>query len=126
MANQVFVGKAMKEIQKRLNAAGNEIADYLQQELKRVVGTETDPYTPSEPGDPPHVKTGELRASIFGEYDPSTMTVYAGSTSIHGVWTEFGNAPHPHAYEPRPWLETTVVNAAPREILSIIQKHFRS
>lgn len=77
------------------------VADYMRYE----VSTKLVPYGPSRPGDPPNRKTDELYGSIFWEYDQFSFRSVIGTTSDHGVYTEFGLS-----YDARPWARPAFVD----------------
>lgn len=60
------------------------------------------PHTPSRPGEPPHVDTGRLRASITHEIDRSFFNIIGrvGTNVDYGRDLELGTS----KMLPRPWL----------------------
>jgi hypothetical protein len=55
----------------------------------------------SSPGNPPHVDTGALLASIESSVDNATMTGRVGTNLPYGLYLELGTK---RGLAPRPWL----------------------
>ena len=69
---------------------------------------------PSKPGEPPHVQTGRLRASVASER--TGMMARVGTNVVYGRWLELGTVD----MAARPWLRRSLVEMTPavRAILS--------
>lgn len=69
-------------------------------------------YEPSNPGDPPHLRTGTLRASVQTAWDPATKSVVVGSTRTawYGKIHEHGGRFHPK----RPFAMPALLRARPK------------
>ncbi len=66
-------------------------------DVRRAVGVEWG-GVPSRPGQPPKMRTGELRNSIFWEVDDVNMRVYVIADTPYAFYLEFGTlemAPRP-------------------------------
>lgn len=71
-------------------------------------------FNPSDPGEPPHLQTGRLRASVAKAVEGLVGRV--GTNVDYGRWLELGTA----EVAARPWLRRALVESAPaiRAILS--------
>lgn len=58
---------------------------------------------PSKPGEPPHVQTGRLRASVA--YEVSGLVARIGTNVEYGRHLEIGTS----KMEPRPWLRRMLI-----------------
>ncbi len=69
----------------------------------------TEPYPPaSAPGQPPHRRTGRLRASIsHSAVDQSTLTVRVGTNVKYGMYLELGT----RKMAARPWLRPALAQS---------------
>lgn len=82
----------------RLITALNNTADAIAADAQQSVGT---PYPPaSEPGEAPHLRTGELQQSIHAVHDVSPTEADVVSDSDHSAAMEFGTA----RVAPRPFM----------------------
>lgn len=91
--------KAMAE--KRMEAATVVVAN----RAKQLIST---PYPPpSRPGEPPHRRTGRLRASVAREvtWDESTVIGRVGSNVKYAKWLELGTS----RMAARPWLRRALI-----------------
>ena len=80
--------------------------------VKRKINT---PYPPaSRPGEPPHRRTGNLRANIDYWINRKELKVMIGPTedAEYGIYLEYG-APRANL-EPRPFLKPSMDEMAPR------------
>lgn len=62
---------------------------------------------PSKPGEPPHVQTGRLRASVA--YEVAEQVARIGTNVIYGRHLELGTS----KMAPRPWLRRMLVEMTP-------------
>lgn len=56
----------------------------------RVKGSSRSGYNPSLPGEFPHKRTGNLRASVNYRINPKKLSVRIGASAFYGKWLEFG------------------------------------
>jgi len=70
----------------------------VQNRAKVLLSTAYPP--PSSAGEPPHRRTGRLRASVTSEVDEAELTARVGSDLPVARWLELGTSRMP----PRPWL----------------------
>lgn len=95
---------------------GDELVQYLAQTMEADVKENFSNQSPSSPGDPPGIDTGNLKNSVIAQSDgPHRWAVFVGAE--YGLWLEFGTrnmAPRPFmlpAFErtikriPRDWLK---------------------
>lgn len=76
--------------------------------LKTVVSTQLLYNTnPSKPGEPPHVQTGRLRASVAYEVEGKVARI--GTNVIYGRHLELGTS----KMAPRPWLRRMLAEMTP-------------
>jgi len=77
-------------------------------------------YQASAPGEPPTVKTGELKISIGYAVVKEGNTIYllVGTTEDYGIYLEVGTK----FMEARPWLKTILVKLSPDTKNFIIKK----
>jgi hypothetical protein len=94
--NENFRAKLDSEIPKRLLTAG----EVVKAEAVRSIGTSFRTAGPSAAGDPPHARTGQLRQSVFTEYDHARKVVIVGTPLKRGLFLEIGTS----TMAARPWL----------------------
>lgn len=83
------VAQVQDEVRRRLATAGEMIVN----EMKVNVSTSGDKgQNPSKPGQFPHANFGQLRNSIFWDYNPKfpTSAIDVGSSVKHGLYMEQG------------------------------------
>lgn len=98
--NSRFVGDVVRMIDARMGKIAAELRDEVEQELST-------PYPPaSKPGEPPHVRTGGLRAAVFySRVKPADYVVGFrrvsrdpdrpnSDRSLLAIWTELGTGVH--------------------------------
>ena len=85
----------------RANEIVGEIAFMLEADVKTYFGPQSPP--PSQPGAPPNVDTGALRASIKAMQERPLRWLVADGVE-YGVMLEYGT---PHM-APRPWMRLAV------------------
>lgn len=61
---------------------------YAENVIKKELGTKSPP--PSEPGEPPHLESGELRRSITHEIDDSRLIGRVGTNKVYARYLEKG------------------------------------
>lgn len=104
--NSRFIGDVVRMVDARMGKIAAQMRDEIEQELST-------PYPPaSNPGEPPHLRTGGLKASVFssrikaGEYvwgfrrvsrDPARPK---SDRSLLGIWTELGTGVHRTPFSP--------------------------
>jgi len=79
---------------------------HVVQDIRRAINV---PFPPaSSPGEPPHKRTGNLRANIAYKVNRKTLEVYIAPTedAYYGFYLEYG-APRANL-EPRPFLGVTI------------------
>ena len=79
-------------------------AGKLRKSTKLVYGK-----SPSAPGEPPHVQTGRLRASVAFEVDKESLTARVGTNVKYGRYLELGTRA---GIAPRPWLRRALAETA--------------
>ncbi len=69
-------------------------------------------FVSSKPGEPPRVRTGNLRASIKSAWDKQGTRSVAGPTlsAPYGKWLEFGT----RRMAPRPYMQPALLFVVPR------------
>lgn len=92
------------KLEKEMVAAGKvgleRAAIFLEGKLKELL---SEPYPPvSEPGEPPHRRSGDLRAFVSHEARNGGMVQRVGTPFRYGFFLEFGVPDH--NLKPRPWL----------------------
>jgi len=98
-----YYERVKKEESNRLKRAAID----LQNEIKKKLGTKSPP--PSDPGEPPHLVTGELRRSIANVVDADALVARIGTNKIYGRYLEMGT----NKMEPREFLEATLKERSP-------------
>ena len=96
---------------KQLNVAGILLSNQVKQELGKV----SPPA--SSPGEPPGLRTGELRRSIAWEVDGESLKCRVGSNKSYSKYLEMGTS----KMDARPYLKP-VVEANQGVIASILHK----
>lgn len=105
----VLVRKAVGEaMRKALLRAAMLVERDAKQSMRKGGGRA---HEPSDPGIPPHVQTGNLRASIQSAYDNKNKVAVVGPTKLapYGKWHEFGGARLPK----RPYMRPALLRQAP-------------
>lgn len=118
MAKVKWYGDAVRariesEMGRRLKACGQVGADHA----KTLISTDGTGVggggnliygaNPSKPGEPPHVQTGRLRASIAYEVEGNVTRI--GTNVIYGRHLEVGTS----KMAPRPWLRRMLAEMTP-------------
>lgn len=87
-------------------AARKTLAGHRTGTEARVPGTGTT-YTQSRPGEPPAVRTGNLRSRISGMLERGEIEsiVYVGSNVPYAPYLEYGTS----RMQPRPWARPTLL-----------------
>lgn len=100
-------------------ANANDILQKLAQDTEADIKMNFSTQSPSAPGEPPGVDTGNLKNSITAEPDGNDWIVYEG-TDGYGAMLEYGTermAARPYF---GPAIERTV-ERAPNELLKIVE-----
>ena len=109
-----FLEKLEKEEAQRLKRA----SIFLTNEVKKQLGTKSPPH--SDPGEYPHLETGELRRSIAWEVDDKALIGRVGTNKIYGRYLEKGT----NNMEERPFLQPTL-EANQSNIVRILGKKIK-
>jgi HK97 gp10 family phage protein len=98
--------------------AAYESAEELRNEVVRTVSN----ASPSSPGQPPGVVTGQLRNSVFADpvagVGSNRVTIEVGARAPYAGFLEFGTS----KMAPRPFLRPAVARATPRISSKIIAR----
>ena len=86
----------------------------VETDVKRSMVGGGDPHVPSQPGEPPHVDTGDYRRRIHSEVTIRRRRVVGRviSGSVQAMALEFGYAPH--NLKPRPHLRPALARQRER------------
>ena len=95
-----FLARVRARLAANLGEAAGIVAD-------RIVESINGPYPPaSSPGDPPHRRTGRLRASVASEVDADTLTAVVGAPGKVAYWLETGT----RKMAARPFVRPALLN----------------
>jgi len=91
--------KALHDLEKELQKNMEQAADYLAQKTQEAIAT---PYPPaSSPGNPPHLRSGDLQRSVHPVLMPNSFKVVADMP--YALMLEFGTS----KMAARPFLRPT-------------------
>lgn len=79
--------KVKSVVRDKLTLIGQQMVEEIKESISRYL-SEID--GPSAPGEPPHLKTGELYDSMFSAMNPRDLTLIVGSTDPKSLELEYG------------------------------------
>jgi HK97 gp10 family phage protein len=110
-----FGDKWLKDLQRRQGQNLDRAAYYLENHLKQAISVKEKGHR-SEPGEFPHVQSGELRRSITHITDKKELTARIGSGKIYARYLELGTS----KMDPRPFIGP-ILNAHLGAIKNILE-----
>lgn len=102
MKIQDFSSQVAKQIADDAEEEIERLCLICEREAKQSMEGGGKPHTPSRPGEPPHVDTGRLRASVTHEVEKNLFSIIGrvGTNVEYGRYLELGTS----RMSPRPWL----------------------
>ena len=110
---ETLAERAPEKIQRHIGRGLLELAARFTETVQASISESSPP--PSEPGEPPHLRTGALRRSVqIVKAEPDEVTVEVSAP--YGAHLEFGTS----RMEPRPFV-SPALNAAALEAAEIVK-----
>jgi len=103
----------MAQVGGRIKAATDVLYATAQEKVSVMSGS------PSQPGEYPHMETGEFKATIKKEFDPNLMEGRVGSNDPVAFFLEVGT----RKMKKRPWLTLLVRQMQPKLRGVVLKKH---